>query len=77
MINLDIKKVTDRILSENTPPSYRLKEMYAIVTGMGRGKTRFLLEIDRALKKIPEVVSVAIRLRLMEELPTHPNHFQL
>lgn len=34
--------------------------MYAIVTGMGRGKTRTLLEIDRALKLHREIVSIAV-----------------
>lgn len=60
-IELDIKSMTETILSSTVQPCTRLKEMFAIVTGMGRGKTRCLLEIERALRQCNRsVISVAI-----------------
>lgn len=61
LIELDIKAITKRILKSSVVPDARTKEMFAIVTGMGRGKTRCLLEIDRALRQSNRgVISVAI-----------------
>ena len=60
LIDIDIVAVAKKILDGSTTPGTRSKEFFALVTGMGRGKTRFLVELDLELKKHPNVCSVAI-----------------
>lgn len=60
LIDLDAKIIGDEILSLKDEPDYRLKCMYAIVTGIGRGKTRLLVELDKYFKSKENIISTAI-----------------
>eukprot|EP01031_Cornospumella_fuschlensis_P043432 gene43432-53095_t len=59
-LGVNISAVSERILSERSVYSGRTKPLFALVTGMGRGKTRFCVELDKDLKKRGDVVSVPI-----------------
>ena len=49
MIDAEIDGHVQKIMSNRKVPSSRLKNLFAIVTGMGRGKTRTLVEIMRKI----------------------------
>ena len=52
IIDADIVGHMQKIMSNGKLcPSPKLKNMFAIVTGMGRGKTRTLVEIMRVINK--------------------------
>jgi hypothetical protein len=51
MIGSSIVSHVEEILADTAEPDSRLKPLYAIVTGMGRGKTRTLVEIDLEFKR--------------------------
>lgn len=52
LISVNISEIVHMILSRRDEPDSRFKPMYAIVTGLGRGKTRVLFELDKALKQV-------------------------
>lgn len=60
LLGIDIEAEVRRIRTLRLLPSSRMKAMFAVVTGVGRGKTRLLVELDLELKKHPNVCSIAI-----------------
>ena len=60
MIDIDINQYARTILSSPREVDPRFKPLFAIVTGMGRGKTRLLVELQRELNKQPTVYCVAV-----------------
>ena len=60
VIDVDISEYASRILSSNREASPRFKPLFAVVTGVGRGKTRTLVEIQRELNKKSNVLCHAM-----------------
>ena len=60
VIDIDITEYASRILSSRRKAGARFKPLFAIVTGMGRGKTRTLVEIQRELNKKSDVLCLAL-----------------
>lgn len=60
LIGLDIVEIANLILTDDSMSSTRLKDLFAIVTGIGRGKTRLLVEIEIELRKRLNVFPIAI-----------------
>ena len=62
MINADINGHVGKIMSNaQTMPSPRIKSLFAIVSGVGRGKTRTLVEIMRTINiNHPETLCLAV-----------------
>lgn len=60
LISVNISEIVHMILSRRDEPDSRFKPMYAIVTGLGRGKTRVLFELDKALKQDKSIISSTI-----------------
>ena len=59
MIGMDIKGLVSNILSCNIQDA-RDNPLFAIVTGVGRGKTRTLVELNKELNNIDYVLSIPI-----------------
>eukprot|EP01031_Cornospumella_fuschlensis_P028114 gene28114-33947_t len=59
-LSMNITEKADLVLADKEAPSCRTKPLFAVVTGMGRGKTRFCVELDWELKKRSNVVSIPI-----------------
>jgi len=60
MIDVNIKQSVDRVFTNDDIPDSRMKSFFAIVTGMGRGKTRTLVEMDREVNQREKALSIAI-----------------
>ena len=56
----DIDKYVSKVLSSDAVADSRLKPLFAVVTGMGRGKTRMLVEMKRKLNEKPNVFCLAL-----------------
>eukprot|EP01031_Cornospumella_fuschlensis_P038929 gene38929-47353_t len=59
-LSMNITEKADLVLADKEAPSCRTKPLFAVVTGMGRGKTRFCVELDWELKRRSNVVSIPI-----------------
>lgn len=70
LIGIDIQSVAKAVMKSPALPGTRSKSMVALVTGMGRGKTRLLVELNRELKKSPGVFSMAITFNHHWDPPT-------
>jgi hypothetical protein len=55
-----IENYTTQVLSSPREASPRLKPLFAVVTGMGRGKTRLLVELKKQFNSKPNVFCLAI-----------------
>ena len=60
IIDMDIDEKVSSVLSSYRNPGVRLKPLFAVVTGMGRGKTRMLVEMKRKLNEKPNVFCLAL-----------------
>lgn len=60
ILGVDVQSIVERIMRSYSKPDSRLKPMFALVTGMGRGKTRLLVELDKEFKKYESVLSIPI-----------------
>ena len=59
-IDVDIDHYVSNVLSSEPEADSRLKQLFAVVTGMGRGKTRMLVEMQRKLNEKPNVFCLAV-----------------
>ena len=55
IFDVDIDTYVSNVLSSPADADTRLKPMFAVVTGMGRGKTRMLVEMQRKFNEKPNV----------------------
>jgi len=83
MIDSNIVAIVDRVLTNEDIIGHRSNAFFAIVTGMGRGKTRTLVEMDREMNSREGVLSVAItynhcwkREKLVENLSETPEYLE-
>ena len=60
MFDVDIDLNVSTVLSSNRNAGARLKPLFAVVTGMGRGKTRMLVEMQRKFNEKPNVFCLAL-----------------
>jgi hypothetical protein len=60
MFDVDIDFNVSSVLSSNRNAGARLKPLFAVVTGMGRGKTRMLVEMQRKFNEKPNVFCLAL-----------------
>lgn len=60
LIGIDIQAEAQTILDSMKDPCYRFKHVFYLIASMGQGKTRMLVELDKELKKHPNVCSIAI-----------------
>jgi hypothetical protein len=85
ILGIDISILSEDILSNDPDPSGR-KPMYCIVTGMGKGKTRLLVEINKYMnenyglsldnknKSLKQVISIPITFNSQWEETIHPTN---
>ena len=62
LIDVDMESIVHKVFNGHGEDEQNSrKPMVAVVTGMGRGKTRLLVEIDRTIRnKYPDTISIAI-----------------
>lgn len=61
MVSANISAIAETIYNDKTEPDSRAKPFYAILTGMGRGKTRTLTSLDMVYcQNFSDVLSIAI-----------------
>ena len=60
IFDVDIDAYVSEVLSSTKDADTRLKPLFAVVTGMGRGKTRMLVEMQREFNKNPKVFCLAL-----------------
>ena len=60
IIDVNITEYVSAILDSNKVSDFRLKPLFAVVTGMGRGKTRMLVELQKNFNQKENVLSFAI-----------------
>ena len=61
IFNVNITEYVSKVLSSNQDADARLKQLFAVVTGMGRGKTRMLVEMQKEFNKNPKVFCLALK----------------
>ena len=60
IFDVNITEYVSKVLSSNQNAGARLKPLFAVVTGMGRGKTRMLVEMQKEFNKNPKVFCLAL-----------------
>ena len=60
IFDVDIDTYVSKVLSSTTDADTRLKPLFAVVTGMGRGKTRMLVEMQRKFNEKSNVFCLAL-----------------
>ena len=60
MFDVNITEYVSKVLTSNQDAGARLKPLFAVVTGMGRGKTRMLVEMQKEFNKNPKVFCLAL-----------------
>jgi hypothetical protein len=75
VIDVDIESYVSKVLSSQSVADGRLKPLFAIVTGMGRGKTRTLVELKKRLNVVPHVLCLAITFNNLILRPDAPSSF--
>ena len=60
IFDVDIDTYVSKVLSSTTEADTRFKPLFAVVTGMGRGKTRMLVEMQRKFNEKPNVFCLAL-----------------
>ena len=60
IFDVDIDAYVSEVLSSTKDADTRLKPLFAVVTGMGRGKTRMLVEMQKEFNKKPNVFCLAL-----------------
>jgi len=62
LIDVDMESIVQKVFNGHGEARQNSrKPMVAVVTGMGRGKTRLLVDIDRTIRnKYPDTISIAI-----------------
>ena len=60
IFDVDIDTYVSKVLSSTTDADTRLKPLFAVVTGMGRGKTRMLVELQRKFNEKPNIFCLAL-----------------
>ena len=60
IFDVNITEYVTKVLSSNQNAGARLKPLFAVVTGMGRGKTRMLVEMQKEFNKKPNVFCLAL-----------------
>ena len=60
IFDVNIRAYVSEVLSSDQNAGARLKPLFAVVTGMGRGKTRMLVEMQRKFNEFPKVFCLAL-----------------
>jgi hypothetical protein len=60
IFDVDIDTYVSKVLSSTVDADPRFKPLFAVVTGMGRGKTRMLVEMQRKFNEKPNVFCLAL-----------------
>jgi hypothetical protein len=60
IFDVNISSYVLEVLSSNPKAGARLKPLFAVVTGMGRGKTRMLVEMQKQFNAQPNVFCLAL-----------------
>ncbi len=60
IFDVNITEYVSAILESRKVSDFRLKPLFAVVTGMGRGKTRMLVELQKNFNRKENVLSVGI-----------------
>ena len=60
IIDVDIDAYVSKVQASRVKSDSRLKPLFAVVTGVGRGKTRLLVELQRKLNVMPNVFCLAL-----------------
>ena len=60
MFDVGIEKYVTAVVNSKANAGARFKPLFAVVTGVGRGKTRMLVELQRKLNARPDVFALAV-----------------
>jgi hypothetical protein len=60
IFDVEIEAYVSKVLSSNPKAGARMKPLFAVVTGMGRGKTRMLVEMQKQFNAQPNVFCLAL-----------------
>ena len=60
IFDVDIDTYVSKVLSSTTDADTRLKPLFAVVTGMGRGETRMLVIMQRKFNEKPNVFCLSL-----------------
>ena len=60
IFDVEIEAYVSKVLSSNPKAGARMKPLFAVVTGMGRGKTRMLVEMQKHFNAQPNVFCLAL-----------------
>ena len=60
IFDVNISSYVSEVLSSDQNAGARLKPLFAVVTGMGRGKTRMLVEMQKQFNAQPNVFCLAL-----------------